>query len=271
MMQKIAVPKLALTTALAMGSNGRGYVTGIVYPGQCFKTMDVGSQQVKSYLTSFDTATHKIINTTVLGARTDVGATSVALVSDATRAYVVLSPSLEAAMARGQVAVVDTNGAAVVNTIDVEYPQNIAISTVSGSCFQFASAPTLTWTAAPTYTGALDTSTPTDIRQRFRTEPDPDGGRNATAAGSPSATTVSVDTPTATASVANTPTQSQGSCRGDCKGEGKVDIGDLIIVVDIVLGNLPVTDCPAFEDPLGQVGIAQVVEAVSNALEGCVS
>jgi hypothetical protein len=50
-----------------------------------------------------------------------------------------------------------------------------------------------------------------------------------------------------------------------------VSINDLITGVNIVLGNLPVSSCPAFENTEGMVDIAQLVRAVSNALDGCPS
>jgi hypothetical protein len=39
--------------------------------------------------------------------------------------------------------------------------------------------------------------------------------------------------------------------------------------VNIALGSLPVSACPAFENADGQVDIAQLIRAVSNALNGC--
>ena len=58
-------------------------------------------------------------------------------------------------------------------------------------------------------------------------------------------------------------------CVGDCRDAGKVEIADLTVGVNIVLGYAPVSDCPAFANPAGTVDIAQLVRAVNNALTGC--
>jgi len=44
---------------------------------------------------------------------------------------------------------------------------------------------------------------------------------------------------------------------GDCGGDGMVTINDLILGVNIALGNLPADDCPAFQNAQGNVDIAQ--------------
>lgn len=48
------------------------------------------------------------------------------------------------------------------------------------------------------------------------------------------------------------------SCVGDCKGEGKVDITDLI------LGVQPVTACEAFANPNGKVDVAQLPRWIAS-------
>jgi hypothetical protein len=58
-------------------------------------------------------------------------------------------------------------------------------------------------------------------------------------------------------------------CVGDCGGTGMVRINDLILGVNIVLGNQPSTACPAFENAQGKVDIAQLIKGVNNALNGC--
>src|SRR5579862_1133916 len=59
------------------------------------------------------------------------------------------------------------------------------------------------------------------------------------------------------------------ACVGDCKGAGKVDIADLILGVNIVLGLAPVSDCSAFATVDGQVTIARLIEGVNSVLYGC--
>jgi uncharacterized protein DUF1566 len=61
------------------------------------------------------------------------------------------------------------------------------------------------------------------------------------------------------------------TCVGDCRGERKVDITDLIAGVNIALGNLPASACQAFENAEGTVDIAQLIQGVQNALNGCPS
>src|SRR5215470_3321057 len=61
----------------------------------------------------------------------------------------------------------------------------------------------------------------------------------------------------------------QAQCVGDCGNTGMVTISDLILGVNIVLGNLSKDDCPAFQNAQGNVDIAQLVKAVNNALDGC--
>jgi len=59
-------------------------------------------------------------------------------------------------------------------------------------------------------------------------------------------------------------------CVGDCSGVGKVSIDDLVKMVNIALGLLPVSECPA-GDPNhhGTITIDDIIQAVRNAQEGC--
>lgn len=59
------------------------------------------------------------------------------------------------------------------------------------------------------------------------------------------------------------------TCVGDCKEMQRVDIGDLITGVNIVLGSLPVSACEAFQNAQGKVDVAQLIQGVNNALNGC--
>jgi len=58
-------------------------------------------------------------------------------------------------------------------------------------------------------------------------------------------------------------------CTGDCSGDGTVTIDELILGVGIALGSTPVSACSVLADAQGMVDIAQLVKAVSNALNGC--
>lgn len=57
-------------------------------------------------------------------------------------------------------------------------------------------------------------------------------------------------------------------CVGDCNGDGEVTINELILGVNIALGNDPVSACPAFASD-GEVTIAQLIKGVNAALNGC--
>ncbi len=58
-------------------------------------------------------------------------------------------------------------------------------------------------------------------------------------------------------------------CVGDCNGDGEVTINELILGVNIDLGDQPVSACEAFADSEGQVTMAQLILGVNNALYGC--
>lgn len=61
-----------------------------------------------------------------------------------------------------------------------------------------------------------------------------------------------------------------GGCVGDCSGDGRVSIDELIRGVNIALGTQPVAACPPFDaDGNGAVDIAELVTAVNAALAGC--
>ena len=59
-------------------------------------------------------------------------------------------------------------------------------------------------------------------------------------------------------------------CPGDCTGTGTVDVSKLIKGVNIALGNLPVSECTAF-DTNGDtmVAVNELIAAVNAALTGC--
>jgi hypothetical protein len=68
----------------------------------------------------------------------------------------------------------------------------------------------------------------------------------------------------------NTGTPPTPSCVGDCNGDGEVTINELIVGVNIALGNAAVDSCPAFDaNGNGMVTINELIAAVNNASEGC--
>jgi hypothetical protein len=60
------------------------------------------------------------------------------------------------------------------------------------------------------------------------------------------------------------------SCAGDCSGNARVTIDELIRGVRIAIGEIAVATCPVFDrDADGTVTVAELVQAVAAALGGC--
>jgi YVTN family beta-propeller protein len=77
-------------------------------------------------------------------------------------------------------------------------------------------------------------------------------------------------TPTVTTSPLPTGTPVASTCAGDCNADDMVGINELIVGVNIALGNSAVSACPAFDrDANGQVAINELITAVNAALFGC--
>jgi hypothetical protein len=79
------------------------------------------------------------------------------------------------------------------------------------------------------------------------------------------------ETPTPTATPTIKPTPTPGPCSGDCGADGFVTIDELVIGLDIALGNLPLAACPAADvDRSGTVSIDDLIRTVPAVLFGCV-
>jgi hypothetical protein len=60
------------------------------------------------------------------------------------------------------------------------------------------------------------------------------------------------------------------SCAGDCAADGTVVVNELVLGVNMALGNTPVQQCPGFDgNDDGRVAVNELVAAVANALNGC--
>ena len=60
------------------------------------------------------------------------------------------------------------------------------------------------------------------------------------------------------------------ACVGDCNRHGAVAVDDILTMVNIALGNTPVTACDAGDaNQDGQVTVDEILTAVNNALNGC--
>lgn len=90
-------------------------------------------------------------------------------------------------------------------------------------------------------------------------------------------TATSTATPTDTPSPRGSPTTGATAtptvgCVGDCDGDGRVTVDELIKGVNIALGAAPLTTCPAFDANDSQtVTVDELVTAVNLALNGCES
>src|SRR5262249_25314689 len=85
-------------------------------------------------------------------------------------------------------------------------------------------------------------------------------------------TTASTPTTTSTPTIASTPTATAppAPCVGDCSGEHRVTVDDLIKGVNIALGNVAIDVCAAFDlNGDGRVEVNELISAVASALNGC--
>jgi hypothetical protein len=89
----------------------------------------------------------------------------------------------------------------------------------------------------------------------------------------PTATLEPSVTPTPTATVPSptpTPTRRPAPCLGDCDGDGRVTVDEVITMVNIALGSSPISACEAGDvDGGGQITVDEIVTAVNLALDGC--
>jgi hypothetical protein len=152
-------------------------------------------------------------------------------------------------------------------------PTAVDTPTPSATALDTATA-TATGSVTPTGVAtATSTDTPTGISTATPTET-PTVVSTATATRTATITPphTATATPSAThsASPTVTPTTQPVVCVGDCENDGQVTIDDLVRGVNIALGVLPVTNCPAF-DPNndGEVTISELVTGVNNSLNNC--
>lgn len=74
-------------------------------------------------------------------------------------------------------------------------------------------------------------------------------------------------TPSATPTV--TPTPVATVCTGNCNGDGEVTIDELLVLVNVALGNAQASACLRGVPSGAKVDIALIIRAVNNALNGC--
>lgn len=84
----------------------------------------------------------------------------------------------------------------------------------------------------------------------------------------PNSTPIPTASPTLTA--VPTPTILPGACHGDCNGNGAVAINEVILAVNIALGEAAVEVCSLADDnDNDQVSINELIDAVNRMLYGC--
>jgi hypothetical protein len=100
------------------------------------------------------------------------------------------------------------------------------------------------------------------------------GDQSLTPIPSPSVTPTETPTPTWTVTPAPTatptPTSPAQACVGDCDGSGEVTVDELLILVNIALGNTPLQACAeADTDGSDAIEVNEILVAVNHALAGC--
>ncbi len=59
-------------------------------------------------------------------------------------------------------------------------------------------------------------------------------------------------------------------CVGDCDGSGDVTVNEIVTMVNITLGSVPLSACTAGDaDHSGDITINEIIAAVNNALGTC--
>lgn len=106
------------------------------------------------------------------------------------------------------------------------------------------------------------TAPPTETATPTPTAPPTD-----TATPPPTAPPTETETPIATLTPTSTPAL---RCPGDCDGNGEVTVNELIVLVNIALGNAPLSSCEAGNtDGSNDITIDEIIASVSAALSGC--
>lgn len=77
------------------------------------------------------------------------------------------------------------------------------------------------------------------------------------------------DTPTPTATPSPAPTSTPAVCVGDCDGSNGVTVNEIIILVNIALGDPQALPCPHGIPAGVQVNVALIIQAVNHALTSC--
>jgi D-alanyl-D-alanine carboxypeptidase len=131
--------------------------------------------------------------------------------------------------------------------------------------------PTPSFSQTPTATHT-NTRTPTNTRT-FTLTAAPTATATETATVTPRYTPTATLTPSPTPTETATPsaTATRIPCVGDCDGLGTVTVDELVVGVNIALGNAGLDKCLSFdENGDDEVTVDELVAAVNSALNGCV-
>ncbi len=61
-----------------------------------------------------------------------------------------------------------------------------------------------------------------------------------------------------------------GSCGGDCDGDGRTTVDELVTLVNVALGTASVEECGIGDaNGDGQIAIDEIITAVNVVLDGC--
>jgi len=102
--------------------------------------------------------------------------------------------------------------------------------------------------------------------------PTPTPTTTATATATETITDTTTPSATATETPTATPSPTPGPCIGDCDGNGRITVEELVKGVNIALALLPLDQCPSFDfDHDTHVSVDELVKAVNAALNGCVT
>jgi len=95
----------------------------------------------------------------------------------------------------------------------------------------------------------------------------------------PTATEAATPTPKSTQTATEVPTASHtpapSLCVGDCDGGGTVTVDELVVMVNIALGDAPISACPGDDqwcnrgDPTVGMVVTCIIEGANNSFEGC--
>ena len=107
----------------------------------------------------------------------------------------------------------------------------------------------------------VNSATPTGTFTSTQVTPTPPATDTLTPTGTSTPVAPGTATPTATETVARV---------GDCNHDCEVDVSELLLGINIALGERSLIDCPEFDANCdGEVEINELVEAVDNLLDGC--